>query len=162
MNYLHQKGEIDQTLEEISFYTMLETMMDAKSKQTPTNHRGARNLMFHYMLDNGAITEHTNLREDNLPTYKINMPKARTATKELLGILGDIRSEGKIEEADKLINKYVRTDNWEEFETRFKERGSQGIVFNFPIITGNRKEGFNLEYKENFYDHPNSAFQTLK
>lgn len=162
MSYLQEKGEIDETLEEISYYTMLETMMDAKSKQIPTSHRGARSLMFHYMLDNDAITEHTDLRKDNLPTYKVNIKKARIATKELLGILGDIRSEGKVEQADQLIKKYIRTDNWNEFEQRFKERGSQGVVFNFPIITGNRNEGFNLEYKDNFYEHPNSAFQTLK
>lgn len=156
MTEIQKKGLISPKLEEIGYYTMLEAMCESLTREEPLYHRSARNLMFHYMLDAGGIVEGKN--EDNLPIYSFNMNLARNQVKDLLGILGDIRSTGDVNTAKELQKKYVRTTHYKEFEQRFLEKGANGNAYLFPEI--NKK--LELEYPNSLSDQKTSIYSLLK
>ena len=97
-------SRLSEEMEEAGYYDMAITMVKSMSKK-PRHHSGARNLMFNYFLEHGALIE-TN---EERPIYGLDMYKAREVTTELLGLVADIRSEGRVSDMEALLGKYITT-----------------------------------------------------
>lgn len=151
MTELRKEGVISEEMEEAGYYDMAASMVKAMSKG-PRHHSGARNLMFNYFIENGALIESSGER----PTYSIDMPKAREVTKDLLGIVADIRAEGRVDDMEKLLGKYITTHRQEEFEERLKT-GFNGSIVLFPEITKD-ESGYSISHPSSPVTQRSSIF----
>ncbi len=136
--YLVSKNIITEEQEIAGYYSMLTSLI--KALQTaPQHHNGARNFMFHYFLDKGAVIE----TEDK--KYNIDVEKMRVSATELLGLFGNIRAEGDLNQLLQLEEQYIRTDLQGEYKQRLSGM-PMGRAFIFPKLS--EKEG--LIYPDSF------------
>lgn len=145
LNYLREKDLVSDEQEKTGYYNMLQSMI-ASLPYPPKEHAGSRNLMLHYFLEAGAI-------EEKEGKFLVHVKKIRESATELLGQLGDIRSEGRVEDF-KELKRYIKTDRKEEFEERFAKI-PRGRIIIFPKIVG-KDDDFVLEYPEHFREQQNS------
>jgi hypothetical protein len=115
---LVSEGIFTKEEEMAGYYHMLEILLFKGVAVEPLDHSAARNMMFHYFLmrENGAA-----ISSDTDGKLVVQPESMRAAVRELLGALGDIRSEGNLTELERLREEYIRTDQKGYYQRRLKD-----------------------------------------
>ena len=145
-----EKGIMKPEEELSGYYTMLNLMI-RELERKPVDHRGSRNMMFHYFLKAGAIRE---IEEDSRTKYAVSVPEMRQAVPELLMTLGNVRATGDREGLARLISEYISTERQDNLRQRmmsFPMGG--GIIFPNLGFEGGRFTR-NLSYPSEYREQP--------
>ncbi len=100
------------------------------------DHAKSRNMILHFFEERGAVV--------NENGYRADIAKFKEASKELLGIVGNIRGAGDYGAAKKLSEDYVYEDERKKEISELLSYLPKGRGFIFPEITEDGK----VEYKE--------------
>jgi hypothetical protein len=103
LQFMERHGTIPEGWKVAGYYTMLERMI-SNQRFPPKEHSGARNLMFNYFLDKGAIRPsrvngHTRFFVDE-SAMDIEVPR-------LLAILTDIKAVGDTGQLERVMEAYI-------------------------------------------------------
>jgi hypothetical protein len=121
-------GVIDPALEQAGFDGMLLTLLGSLKYDPRQAHTSARNAIFHYFEEQGAIRRVT---EDGQERFEIPLGPARQATAALLRTIGDLRAAGDKQGVSRLRQEVVYTDALKpEIEARTADLPvGTGLVF---------------------------------
>jgi len=77
--------------QELAGYYSIVISLIGSLQQSPENHSGAYNMMFHYFLQKGALVE---TKEGDHIKYIVNKNLMESSVSKMLGIIGDIKATG--------------------------------------------------------------------
>jgi len=124
-------GIIPQQIADAGQYGMVISMITALKFKAEQAHNIARNIIFHYLKEQGALYI---LQEDGKSKFELDLQKNFTAVERLLGRVGDIKASGDRGAALKLREKYCFDDELRaEIEQR-TEKVPLGTGLIFPEI----------------------------
>ncbi|MFO7729479.1 MAG: hypothetical protein R6V86_01810 [Spirochaetia bacterium] len=124
-------GIIPKQIADAGQYGMVISMITALKFKAEQAHNIARNIIFHYLKEQGAL--HIR-QEDGKNKFELDLQQTTTAVEQLLGRVGDIKASGDREAALRLREKYCFDDELRpEIETR-TEQVPLGTGLIFPEI----------------------------
>jgi uncharacterized protein (UPF0332 family) len=152
---LLEKGIISDVEETAAYYHELQGLLFGLAFN-PTDHNGARNMIFHYLRKEGAIETHFD--ENN--KYVVNVVATRQAVPNMLAKLSDIKAEGDLEGLAKFKQEYISTEQQEYFQKR-TENLPLGRCLIFPKLEhdGEKYTG-KLTYPTDFRDQQRTLRHT--
>lgn len=133
------------------YYNMLMNII-GNLQFPPTDHAGARKMMFNYFRERGAVRQ---IEEDGKDKYVVIPEKMPTAVNLMLGTIGDIKARGDIESLNAFMAHYF-TSNPEEQQRHFRSRLTgmpRGRLLLFPQIEGEGIES-RLAYPSEYRAQP--------
>jgi hypothetical protein len=150
-----EAGVFDPPLEQAGFDGMLLTLLGALKYDPQQAHVSARNAIFHYFEERGAIRRVT---EGGRVCFEMPLAPARQAAAEMLRTIADLRAAGDKTGATRLRQKYVYTDALKpEIEARTADLPlGTGLIFPRLKQTSGRylREWI---YPDRFEDQPKFA-----
>lgn len=133
---LAEWGVIDEATALSGHYSMLVSMLYGLKFVPDQAHTKARNMMYHYFLEKGAIE-----RGSGRPAeFTLNTARVGAVVAEMLTLIADIKASGEKERAAALRKQYCFTDELkDEMEERMKDI-PLGRALVFPNIPKNGEE----------------------
>ncbi|MFC2170555.1 hypothetical protein ACFLQJ_01090 [Calditrichota bacterium] len=147
---LVKDGIISEDQQRSCYDGMLISMLTSLKFDPVQAHNKARNGMFHYFVEKGAITT---IEEDGETRWLFDIAKTPGVTAEMLKQIGDIKASGDKKAAVDLREKYVYTDDLKpEIERRTADFPlGRGLIF--PSLKKDDDHYLSeLEYPEHFSD----------
>jgi len=129
-------GIIPQQIADAGQYGMVISMITALKFKAEQAHNIARNIIFHYLKEQGALYI---LQEDGKNKFELNLQQTCTAVEQLLGRVGDIKASGNREAAIRLREAYCFDDELRPEIEKRTEQVPMGTGLIFPEIQ--RSEG---------------------
>lgn len=128
MPLLYKDGVISKETMEAGYIGMVLTMLTSLKFEPKQAHNMARNMMWHYFIDKGAITR---LQEDGKTKYEANFARIHDVTTEMLAIVGDTKASGDKSLAQAFREKWCYDDKLRpEIEKRTKDFPlGRGLIF---------------------------------
>ncbi len=125
---LAEEGVLEKEVAEASHYSMLLSMITALKFEPTQAHNQARNMMWHYFLDKGAITK---VEQDGKTHYGLNMETLFQVVSDMLKTVADIKATGDKDGAVKLRETYCYSDELKaDVEERTKDSPlGRGLLF---------------------------------
>lgn len=150
-----EAGVLDAGVEEAGFDAMLLALLGALKYEPQQAHVSARNAIFHYLEQRGAIQRVT---EEGRVVFEIRLEPARAAVTEFLRTIADLRASGDKPGVAALRQKYVSTDPLKpEIEARTSDLPlGTGLIFPRLKRTHGRYRR-EWEFPARFEDHPKFA-----
>ncbi|MBW2988267.1 hypothetical protein DRJ48_01645 [Candidatus Woesearchaeota archaeon] len=105
LSMLVEEGLITEEEKIAGYYSMLESLLSAL-RFPPIDHSGARNIMFHYFLEQGAVRK---VKHKGKVRFVVDPARMEEAIPELLGYIGNIKALGWVDAVDSLVARYVST-----------------------------------------------------
>jgi len=102
-----EAGAFDPALEQAGFDGMLLTLLGSLKYDPQQAHVSARNAIFHYFEEHGAVRRVT---EGDQLRFEMPLEPARKAAAGLLRTIADLRASGDKQGVARLRQKYVYTD----------------------------------------------------
>lgn len=156
MGPMVEAGVCDPSLEQAGYDGMLLTLLGALKYDPQQAHTAARNAIFHYFEERGAIHR---LTESGQVRFDMPLEPARKAAAEMLKMVADLRAAGDKAGVAQLRQTYVHTDALKaEIEARTADLPvGTGLVFPRLKQAGERylREWV---YAERFEDQPKFAY----
>ena len=151
-----EAGVFDPALEQAGLDGMLLTVLGALKYDPQQAHVSARNAIFHYFEEQGAIRRVT---EDGQVRFEMPLELARQATADMLRTIADLRAGGDKAGVAQLRQKYVYTDALKpEIEARTADLPlGTGLIFPRLKQAGGRYLRQWI-YPERFEDQPKFAY----
>ena len=125
---IHPDGIIDRKLAEATHYAMLLSMIGALKFEPKQAHMQARNMMWHYFIEQGAIEC---IEEDGRQRFQMVPERTLPTVESMLKIVADLKASGDKDGAKALREKYCYTDElMAEIEARTKDAPlGRGLIF---------------------------------
>jgi len=125
---LVEAGVLEAPMEQAGFDGMLLTLLGGLKHEPRQAHVSARNAIFHYLEEQGAIRRVT---EGGQLCFEIPLEPARQAAADLLRTIADLRAAGDKQGVARLRQRYVYTDDLKpEIEARTADLPlGTGLVF---------------------------------
>ncbi len=125
---LSESGVISKELAMASHYSMLLSMITSLKFEPNQAHTQARNMMWHYFMDHGAIES---LVEEGKERYRLNFENVSNVICDMLKTVADLKAAGDKQSAFKLRETYCYSDPKKaEIEERTKESPlGRGLIF---------------------------------
>jgi hypothetical protein len=119
MPLLAKDGIITEETVLAGYNAMVLTMLTSLKFEPTQAHNKARNMMWHYFIDKGAVAV---TQEGGKTKYEAHVAKFREATTEMLRIIGDTKASGDKARAQQFREKWCYDDKLRpEIEERTKE-----------------------------------------
>lgn len=159
MPQMAREGIFSMKTAEAGHYGMVISMVGGLRFHPEQAHVKARNLMWHFFMQNGGIDVVT---EDGKKRFRLQMKRIDELVAELLGIIGNTKAAGDKEAAVKLRETYCFTDPMrEDVEQRMAGFPlGRGLIFPRLKKSGDRYLP-ELEYPESFIKQPRYSARIL-
>ncbi|MCF7947679.1 MAG: hypothetical protein K9M94_03670 [Spirochaetia bacterium] len=124
-------GIIPQQIADAGQYGMVISMITALRFKAEQAHNIARNIIFHYLKEQGALYV---LQEDGKNKFHLDLKQSHTAVENLLGRVGNIKASGDREAAIRLREEYCFDDELKPEIEKRTEKVPLGTGLIFPEI----------------------------
>lgn len=142
--------------EKAGYYEMMVSLI-SNLPAKPIDHAGARNFLFHYFIDTGSLGYNSTTKK-----YQLHFSQMQKDVVELLGVIGDIRAEGRVEDYIQLKNKYIRDSEHVKQVRNTLANFPKGRLLIFPnLVKRDGKFTSEPEYP-NYRDQPRLLEYHLK
>lgn len=159
MPQMAREGVFPMKLAEAGHYGMVISMVGGLRFVPEQAHVKARNLMWHYFVQNGGVEE---VVEEGKKRFRLRISRIEELVAELLGIVGNTKAAGDKAGAIKLRETYCFTDPLrEDVEKRMASFPlGRGLIFPRLKRDGDRYAA-ELEYPSSFIDQPRYSSRLL-
>lgn len=159
MPQMAREGVFPMKLAEAGHYGMVISMVGGLRFVPEQAHVKARNLMWHYFVQNGGVEE---VVEEGKKRFRLRISRIEELVAELLGIVGNTKAAGDKAGAIKLRETYCFTDPLrEDVEKRMASFPlGRGLIFPRLKRDGDRYAA-ELEYPSSFIDQPRYSARLL-
>jgi hypothetical protein len=151
---LAKHGMIEQEDVVAGYYCMLQNIA-INLRVAPVHHAGARKMMFNYFLEQGGLRR---VEEDGTDKYVVDPAVMPVAVSKMLGLIGDFKSEGRVEEYVGFRKKYWTADP-EGQQKYFKDKITglpRGRLMIFPELKDR-----NISFSPNYRDQKRTLTHNL-